>query len=559
MSWSYQPILPASQLLAQTSPTVALSSPADSATGVSTTPDLVFTGTDTDSDDVRYEVQVHTDNLFGGVEDNFNRSNSSTLGSNWSLGPESIDHSNVGPQILSNRAYNEGSSDCDAYYSGETFTNDQFAQATIKSINSGTDDYPGVLVRASATDYVMLQGSKFAGQFSIYWYNGGAYTSLGTYSATPQVNDVLRIECVGTTFYGYINGTLRITGSNAGVPASGAPGILVSGSNADESSLDDFSCGNVSGAPLINAVSGTDAGFSGTINGNGVSITNIVASDNATPGTSFTTSSISPVANRLYLLTVNVRNDSSTQPVAPTVTGAGLTWVSLGVASDYDTTTTSMRSMFMFRARGSSPSSGALTVDFGATSHTGIIYNIDEFTGIDGSGTNGSGAVVQVVSNADSSSSVSSITGTLSAFGSSQNATYAVFCNGTNALTATAGTGFAKVGEYQATDSNTAGRMVSEFKSTNDTTADLTYSSTCQLGVIAVEIKAGDPFQSGTSTTYAVQSALSNSTVYYWRVRAIDPSGSNNYGAWATTRSFTTTAGGGGTTYPGYYGGAGWY
>lgn len=54
-----------------------------------------------------------------------------------------------------------------------------------------------------------------------------------------------------------------------------------------------------------------------------------------------------------------------------------------------------------------------------------------------------------------------------------------------------------------------------------------------------------DPFTSGENIQYTVQSALSNSTLYYWRVRGIDPSGSNTYGAWATTRSFTTTAGGG--------------
>lgn len=54
-----------------------------------------------------------------------------------------------------------------------------------------------------------------------------------------------------------------------------------------------------------------------------------------------------------------------------------------------------------------------------------------------------------------------------------------------------------------------------------------------------------DPFTSTENIQYTVQSALSNSTVYYWRVRGIDPTGTNTYGAWATTRSFTTTAGGG--------------
>lgn len=242
-----------------TEPTVVLNSPADAASTGDLTPTLNFTGTDTNSDEVEYQIQVHTDNAFGTIADDFNRTDSSTLGGNWSLGPESIAHSNVGPQILSNRAYNEGTSDCDAFYSGASFNNAQFSQATLKSINSGTDEFSGVLVRASATDYVMVQANKFGSNFRMYWYNAGAYTSLGNYAATPAVNDVMRLEASGTTFYFYLNGVLRITGSDAGAPASGAPGIILSGSNADQSSLDDWSGGDT--AVLIDALSSTDAGF----------------------------------------------------------------------------------------------------------------------------------------------------------------------------------------------------------------------------------------------------------------------------------------------------------
>jgi len=53
------------------------------------------------------------------------------------------------------------------------------------------------------------------------------------------------------------------------------------------------------------------------------------------------------------------------------------------------------------------------------------------------------------------------------------------------------------------------------------------------------------PWPSGNQVTYTVQAGniLTASTVYYWRVRGTDPLGSNIYGAWATTRSFTTGAG----------------
>lgn len=56
-----------------------------------------------------------------------------------------------------------------------------------------------------------------------------------------------------------------------------------------------------------------------------------------------------------------------------------------------------------------------------------------------------------------------------------------------------------------------------------------------------------DPFTSGQAVTYTVQSALSLTT-YYWRVRGIDPDGSNQWGPWSSTRSFTVTSAGGTAT-----------
>ncbi|MBV5280269.1 MAG: hypothetical protein J0651_03150, partial [Actinobacteria bacterium] len=47
---------------------------------------------------------------------------------------------------------------------------------------------------------------------------------------------------------------------------------------------------------------------------------------------------------------------------------------------------------------------------------------------------------------------------------------------------------------------------------------------------------AGHPFASATAIDYTA-STLASGT-YYWRVRAIDPLGTNTYGAWSSTRSF---------------------
>lgn len=62
-----------------------------------------------------------------------------------------------------------------------------------------------------------------------------------------------------------------------------------------------------------------------------------------------------------------------------------------------------------------------------------------------------------------------------------------------------------------------------------------------------------DPFTSGNQIGYTVQSALTDGNTYYWRVRAKDPTGSNSYGGWASTQSFTVSTGGGGANTTNFF------
>ena len=50
-----------------------------------------------------------------------------------------------------------------------------------------------------------------------------------------------------------------------------------------------------------------------------------------------------------------------------------------------------------------------------------------------------------------------------------------------------------------------------------------------------------NPFPSGDQISYTVQTALATGLTYYWQVRAIDPGGSNTYGSWSSTYSFTVS------------------
>lgn len=69
--------------------------------------------------------------------------------------------------------------------------------------------------------------------------------------------------------------------------------------------------------------------------------------------------------------------------------------------------------------------------------------------------------------------------------------------------------------------------------------------STTDLGFLNT-VSGGDthPFNSGQKASYTVQSGEElNTGTYYWRVRAIDPGGTNTYGSWSGIYSFTTDTG----------------
>lgn len=117
-------------------------------------------------------------------------------------------------------------------------------------------------------------------------------------------------------------------------------------------------------------------------------------------GTNLSTASVTPGANRLVLacfgvaVDVNYGADNNFS-----VAGNGLTWVRM------EETQQNRRSCAVFRSMGASPSSGAITLTEASASSVGQngSWVIVEFSGVETSGTNGSGAVGTVASNSGNS------------------------------------------------------------------------------------------------------------------------------------------------------------
>ncbi len=105
------------------------------------------------------------------------------------------------------------------------------------------------------------------------------------------------------------------------------------------------------------------------------------------PGT-FNTAVFTPSTNSLVFLFA-VAFYSAGPNVSPG-NGNGLTWANIFDSNIY--TINASNSVGLWRAMASSPSSGAISI---STDATELVWDIFELTGVDTSGTNGSGAVVR--------------------------------------------------------------------------------------------------------------------------------------------------------------------
>lgn len=219
-----------------------------------------------------------------------------------------------------------------------------------------------------------------------------------------------------------------------------------------------------------------------------ISVVEKTSSGSTSNTTGYTTASVTPVADRLYTAFVVSTRGSSTDPDVPTMTHAGgLTWVQIDTQL-LPLSGTIRQRVTMFRAMKSSGlSAGTCTITH-ANAGTGCAWSILEWDGVDTSGTDGSGAIVQSTKNTTSAGTTCTLT--LGSALSTGAAHYAGF--GTNS-----GATFSAEGSWTelpateityATPSTMLGAMYR--LATSDTTALGTVGTSGEIAGISVEIKA---------------------------------------------------------------------
>lgn len=198
-----------------------------------------------------------------------------------------------------------------------------------------------------------------------------------------------------------------------------------------------------------------------------------------TDASSYATASITPTGNLLLLAAVFASKTGGSG--IPTLSGNGVTWVQVATLLQ-DTA----RRVTLFRGMVSSPSAGAVTIDFGGVNQLRCGWSIAEFAGINTGGTNGSAAVVQSATN--TATATTSLTVTLAAFGDAGNATYGFFAIDGILLSLVPGAGFSSIHTVTSPGENSA--ILTEWRNDNDTTVNASNTDAANWGGIAIEIAA---------------------------------------------------------------------
>lgn len=207
----------------------------------------------------------------------------------------------------------------------------------------------------------------------------------------------------------------------------------------------------------------------------------LLTSGSAGAGTPASSASITPPGSQLIEIDVELRASTNILTANNvTVTGCGLTWVQVSEVVIND------RMIAVFRAMGASPSTGALSLAYGGTGTVlSWTWATRSWTGVDTSGTNGSGAVG--TPGTASTGSGSTLGVTIPGTPATGDVTFAVIMTEDDSLTLTQAAPFLSINHVTGSDT----QEMAVWDSGQDQTESWTWTpSTKVAAIIGFIIKA---------------------------------------------------------------------
>lgn len=166
--------------------------------------------------------------------DDFNRADSTNLGANWvevsgdwSIVSNQLSSGSAGGTIILRAA-------------GAMATNDHYAQVTIAATTAASH---GVWCRGNSNisqGYLWRNDGTSWNLFSVV---GGSFTSIGSFAGAAANGDVAKVQAVGSTIKGFVNGVQRVSVTDTNVPTGTSVGLRSESTSALR--FDDFSAADV--------------------------------------------------------------------------------------------------------------------------------------------------------------------------------------------------------------------------------------------------------------------------------------------------------------------------
>ena len=168
--------------------------------------------------------------------DDFNRADSTNIG-NWT---EVTDNWS----IVSNQLAPGISSTGVVVYASPLDTNDHYAEITLSNASASS---MGVFARSDVSGNNFYLWRNDGSEWTLFYNIGGNFTSIGSYTAAGVNGDIARIQCVGTTIKGFVNGVERVSVTDAQIPSGLYTGLRSAASSTAR--YDNFAAADIGGAP----------------------------------------------------------------------------------------------------------------------------------------------------------------------------------------------------------------------------------------------------------------------------------------------------------------------
>jgi len=179
--------------------------------------------------------------------DDFNRANSTDLGSGWAevSGDWSVVSNQLSPGAAGGTIILRAA--------GAMDSNDNSAQVTIAATAAVSQ---GVWCRGNSNISQGYLWRNNGTSWDLFQVVGGSFTNIGTYTAAAATGDVAKVQAVGSTIKGFVNGVQRVSVTDTGVTTGTSVGIR--GESSGSLRYDDFSAADVTAGATLGIASSTE-------------------------------------------------------------------------------------------------------------------------------------------------------------------------------------------------------------------------------------------------------------------------------------------------------------